>query len=429
MVTNAFIKLWGNRVGAVIWDESLSLASFEFDPNFLKLGLDVSPVMMSIHSPQRIFQFKDLSRTSTFKGLPGLLADVMPDKYGNALINSWLLKQGRLPDSLNPVEILCFIGNRGMGALEFEPIRPDILNQSEQIHVEELVHVAGLLLSGKTAFVTNMSKHEEKAMYDVLKIGTSAGGARAKALVAFNEETGEIRSGQTFVPEGYEHWLLKFDGVSDAQFGATFGYGRVEMAYYLMAQSAGLTMMESRLLEENGRAHFMTKRFDRNPQNEKIHVQTFCAMRHFDFNEVNVFSYEELFMTMRMLGLSYPEAQEMFRRMVFNVMSRNCDDHTKNFAFMMDQSGNWSLAPAYDVCHAYRPGSAWVSQHALSVNGKRMNITREDLMMVARQMNIKNAHEIIDQVAASCENWIRFAKDAGVEAALKNAIRKTHVIL
>ncbi len=429
MINNAFVKIWDQLVGAISWDPNTGLGYFEYDKDFVKTGHDLSPIKMPLQQAERIFSFPEIRDTSTFKGLPGLVADILPDKYGNALINTWLTRQGRPANSLNPVETLSFIGKRGMGALEFEPVISPKNNDSTKIELSELINIAEEILEGKKDFTANLSDDEEKALFDVLKIGSSAGGARAKALVAYNAVTGELRSGQADVPKNFEHWLLKFDGVSDAQFGASSGYGRVEMAYYNMAKAAGIEMMESQLLEENGRAHFMTKRFDRMPDQSKIHVQTFCAMRHYDFNDVILYSYEALFETMRMLRLSYPEAQEMFRRMVFNVMSRNCDDHTKNFAFMMKQQGEWSLSPAYDVCHAYRPNSPWVSQHALSVNGKRKGINRQDLILVAKSMNIKNAEEIIDTVAEVCAKWNEFAEELKVDPKLREAIKETLIIL
>ncbi|NBR15781.1 MAG: type II toxin-antitoxin system HipA family toxin, partial [Crocinitomicaceae bacterium] len=298
---------------------------------------------------------------------------------------------------------------------------------SSKLEIQSLVEIAEKILSGRKDFTVNIDEEEEKALFEILKIGSSVGGARAKALIAFNEKTGEVRSGQAIAPKGFEHYLIKFDGVTDSQFGSAVGYGRVEMAYYNMAIEAGIEMMESRLLEENGRAHFMTKRFDRMNGTDKIHVQTFCAMRHFDFNEIQLYSYEELFETMRELGLSYPEAQQLFRRMVFNVLAKNCDDHTKNFAFMMNQQGKWKLAPAYDVCHAYRPGSDWVSQHALSVNGKRKDISKADFLVVAKTMNIKNANEIIEEVANACAKWIEFAQEVNVSSELTNSIASTFV--
>jgi serine/threonine-protein kinase HipA len=429
MINNAFVNIWNRRVGAISWDNELGVSSFEFDKDFLNSNWDISPIMMPLSQGNRIFKFRETQQSITFKGLPGLLADILPDKYGNTLINNWLSRQGRPVNSLNPVETLCFIGERGMGALEFEPVNPKPNNNSTKIEIDSLVDVAEQILSGRTDFKTNITEEEEKALYDILKIGSSVGGARAKALIAYNEKTSEVRSGQAKAPKGFSHWLIKFDGVTDSQFGSSAGYGRVEMAYYKMAKAAGIEMMESRLLYENNRAHFMTKRFDRTSDIEKLHVQTFCAMRHYDFNEVTLYSYEELFETMRELGLTYPEAQELYRRMVFNVLAKNCDDHTKNFAFLMDKSGQWRLSPAYDVCHAYRPGSDWVSQHALSINGKRKNFTREDLLSISRSMNIKNANSIINDVMDVCSNWKTFANEVQVDEKLRDAIEATFVKL
>lgn len=426
MVTSAFIHLWGKRAGAIAWDPATSIGSFEFEPSFLANNWDLSPIKMALSGVKgRIFSFPELKGTSTFKGLPGLLADILPDKYGNALINTWLARQGRPSNSLNPVEMLCFIGSRGMGAMEIEPAHPKAGNSSSEIELGSLIEAAETILSGRKDFSARMTESEEKALVDILKIGSSAGGARAKALIAYQPQTGEIRSGQADAPEGFSHWIIKFDGVTDQQFGSSAGYGRVEMAYHLMSKEAGIEMAECRLLEENGRAHFMTKRFDRGPGNEKLHIQSFCALQHYDFNEVNLYSYEQLFETMRHLRLPYPQAEQLYRRMVFNVMGRNCDDHTKNFAFTMDKAGQWKLSPAFDVCHAYRPGSEWVSQHALSVNGKRKNISKEDLQAVGRQMNVKKAERIIRQVAAAVKDWKKYARQVGVEPALCDAIAQT----
>jgi serine/threonine-protein kinase HipA len=406
------------------------LASFEFEPSFLTNEWDVSPLKMPIaNAAKRIFSFPELSGTNTFKGLAGLLADVLPDKYGNSLINDWLSRNGRPADSMNPVELLCFIGKRGMGALEFEPIVPKTNNSATKIEIDSLVNIAQQILSGKNDFTTHFSGDEAKALSDILKIGSSAGGAKAKAVIAFNPATKEIRSGQANAPAGFTHWLLKFDGIADEQLGTSSGYGRVEMAYHLMAKEAEINMTECRLLEENGRAHFMTKRFDRAANNEKLHIQSFCAIAHYDFIEVTSFSYEQLFETMRSLLLPYTDAEQLYRRMVFNVMARNCDDHTKNFSFSMNKTGKWKLAPAFDLCHAYRPGSLWVSRHALSINGKRENITRYDLLEVAKNMNIKKAVTIINQVKAVISRWNDFAAQTNVKADLRDAISKTLLLL
>lgn len=429
-MNTAFVNIWGEVAGAVAWDSRTGLASFEYDANFRKKDWDLSPLKMPIRSPRNVFQFPELkqerhSPLDTFKGLPGLLADVLPDRYGNQLINMWLARNGRMPDSMNPVEMLCFIGTRGMGAMEFEPAEFKESKRSFSIEVESLVDLARKMLSNKSSFQTNMKKEDEQAMMDILKVGTSAGGARPKALIAYNEKTSEVRSGQTNAPKGFQHWLLKLDGVSDVQLGASTGYGRVEMAYYTMAVACGIQMMPSRLLEENGRAHFMTQRFDREDGDIKHHVQTLCAMNHYDFNAVASFSYEQLFQTMRELKLTYPDAEQMFRRMVFNVMARNGDDHTKNFAFRLKKNSQWELAPAYDVCHAFKPGNQWVSQHALSINGKRKGITKNDLLVVGKSIKCKQAAAIIDHIETTVMKWKEFANTAGVSVKLRDAIDKT----
>ncbi len=429
-VNTAIVNIWGKLAGAVAWDERTGTASFEYDPDFKKLEWELSPLKMPLTREQKIFSFPELQRVrnsmyDTFKGLPGLLADMLPDRYGNELINLWLAHQGRPENSMNPVEMLCFIGKRGMGALEFEPT---ILKQNINtfsIEVDSLVEIAGKMLAEKEDFVTNLKSDEEKAVRDILKIGTSAGGARPKAVIAYNNKTGEIRSGQTRVPEGFEHWLIKLDGVSEIQLGDTHGYGRIEYAYYLMAVDCEIEMMPCHLLEENGRAHFMTKRFDRAGSYTKHHTQTFCAIKHFDYNQITSYSYEQLFQTMRELKLTYAEAEQMYRRLVFNVIARNCDDHTKNFSFILKQGDRWKLAPAYDVCHAYRPGSNWVSRHALSVNGKRENILREDLIRIGQSIRCKTTKEIIDEINDKVHNWNYYASEAGVDKEKKRAIGST----
>jgi serine/threonine-protein kinase HipA len=430
MITNAIIRIWDKEVGAIAWDSEKSLAYFEFEPSFLNSQWDLSPIKMPIaNAAKRIYSFPELIRSNTFKGMPGLLADVLPDKYGNALINTWLINNGRAANSMNPVELLCFIGKRGMGALEFEPVMPRTNNQSTKIELAKLIEIAQVILSNKKQLQANLANEDAKALSDILKIGTSAGGARAKAVIAYNAKTKEVKTGQADAPKGFEHWLIKFDGVVDSEIGMSSGYGRVEMAYHLMAKEIGINMMESRLLEENGRAHFMTKRFDRTKDNEKIHVQSFCALNHFDFNEVNSFSYEQLFQTMRSLRLPYPDAEQLYKRMAFNVMARNCDDHTKNFSFIMNQSGDWSLAPAFDICHAYRPNSTWVSQHALSVNGKRNNISTDDLLAVAKNMNIKKPAAILNQISSTVKSWKDFATETNVKPKLRDAIGQTLIFL
>lgn len=433
MVVAAEIWIWDQLAGAILWDESEQLGSFEFNQNFLSADLDISPVKMPLNQGNRVFKFPELRKSradvfDTFKGLPGLLADMLPDKYGNQLINAWLIQNGRAADSLNPVEQLCFIGKRGVGALEIRPSFRNEAVKASSLEIDSLVDIAGKILNPRADFQSSLTSEEQSALSDILKIGTSAGGARAKAVIAFNPKTGEVKSGQVKAPAGFSYWIIKFDGVHDSQFGATAGYGRVEMAYYLMALAAGIDMSECRLLEENGRAHFMTKRFDRMKNGQKIHMQSFCGLRHFDFNQVGNYSYEQIFETMRMLRLSYPEAEQMFVRMIFNVLARNCDDHTKNFAFLMDQNGKWSLSPAYDICYAYRPGSLWVSAQSLMVNGKRENIGDADFLEVARKMNIKKPEEKIESVKAAVRRWEEFAEKVGVEVGLREAIQNTLLI-
>ncbi|OFX41929.1 MAG: toxin HipA [Bacteroidetes bacterium GWA2_32_17] len=423
MIYTALVKIWGTNVGAVAWDKATGVGSFEYDPGFLKLELDLSPIKMPIDEV-KVFSFHELRYNTLFKGLPGLLADVLPDRYGSMLINTWLAHNGRAMDSMNPVELLCFIGVRGMGALEFEPPIYESNNTATKVEINEIIKFANEILSGRKNFSTNLHKNEEKALLDIIKIGTSAGGARAKAVIAYNTQTGEIKSGQANAPKGFSHWLIKFDGVSDKQLGSPQGYGRVEMAYHLMAKDAGIEMSECRLLEENNRAHFMTRRFDRTENNEKLHIQTFCALQHFDFNDVNAFSYEQLFQTLRSLHIDYSQAEQLFYRMVFNVLSRNCDDHTKNFSFIMDKKGKWKLAPAYDICFAYSPKNPWVSHQALSINGKRENFTRNDFITLAKQMNIKKAESIINHIYVISQDWNKYAKQTNVDSKLAKAIQK-----
>lgn len=419
-------------MGAVAWNQATGYATFEYDSRFKNLGWDLSPLQMPVTAARTQFSFPALRKKpdtdlDTFKGLPGLLADALPDRYGNELINMWLAQQGRPQNSMNPVETLCFIGTRGMGALEFEPSIMAETKRSFSVEINSLVEIAGRMLNKKQSFGTNLKDDDEQAIKEIVRIGTSAGGARPKAVIAYNEKSGEVKSGQTNAPKGFEHWLIKLDGVSDIQLGASLGYGRVEMAYYNMATACGITMMTSRLLEENGRAHFMTKRFDREGGSTKHHIQTFCAMKHFDYNLVTSFSYEQLFQTMRELRLPYPEAEQMFRRMVFNVLARNCDDHTKNFAFRLKKDGKWELSPAYDVCHAYQPKHKWVSQHALSINGKRSDITKEDLLVIGRSIKHKKAEDTIEEINKTVKKWKSFADEAEVSPKLRDEIASTLV--
>lgn len=425
MVTTAYINIWGNRVGAVAWNPETNLASFEYDPKFNLELFPLAPIKMPTNN--KIYTFPELRDSNTFRGLPGLLADALPDKYGKELINVWLAQQGRPENSLNPVELLCFIGRRGMGALEFEPVFQKE-SESYTLELSSLIETTKILLENKESISFQTSEKIRDVMLDVLKMGTSAGGARPKAIIAYNEITGEIKSGQSIVSDGFEHWLIKFDGVNDTQFGSSTGYGRVEMAYYKMATDFGIQMTECRLIEEEDRGHFMTKRFDRGTKNKKIHTQTFCALNHADFENINSYSYEQLYQTMRLLKLSYAEAEQMFRRMVFNVIARNCDDHTKNFSFMMENNTQWKLAPAYDICHAYRPESKWVSQHNLSINGKRKDFIKIDLLTIAKQNSIRTPEKIIQECISYVKNWMDYAKKYNVDPIIAKAIDQTLII-
>ncbi len=427
MVDVAEVKIWGQLVGAVRWENDKQLASFQYSKAFLSLNTELSPIMMPLNNGDRIYSFPELRKkqseeVATFKGLPGLLADALPDRYGNQLIQLWLAQNGRAPNSMNPVEQLCFIGNRGMGAIEFEPAQVTASKQTFAIEVTSLVEAARKMLSHRETFNANLHENEKKAMREILRIGTSAGGARPKAIIAYNNASGEVRSGQTVAPKGFEHWLLKLDGVSDAQFGETHGFGRVEYAYYLMAIDCGIKMMESKITEEGNRAHFMTKRFDREGHNTKHHIQTFCGIQHYDYNNIYGHSYEQLFQTMRILRLTYPEAEQMFRRMVFNVMATNYDDHTKNFSFRMKENERWELSPAYDVCYSYDPKNIWVSQHTLSINNKHRDITKSDLMTIAKANNIKKGERIINEIQKTVCNWGDYAHIAKVPSTLHQTI-------
>ena len=424
MVTTADVYLWGQKAGTVLWNENRVCANFEYTPKFIRSGLEIAPLTMPL-SPQ-IYSFPSRDNYKTFLGLPGMLAEALPDTFGRALLDNWLAAQGR--QDANPVERLCFQGKRSMGALEFVPSKERILDTEQAIEVESLVQTAREALTNKEAFVTNLSESNE-ALMDIIRVGTSAGGQRAKAVIAYNETTGEVRSGQTTAPEGFDYWLLKLDGVTNKELGDPEHWGEVEYVHSLIAKAAGINMTECRLYRENGRAHFMTKRFDR-AHGEKIHMQTLCGLAHFDFNMLHAYSYEQAFAVMRQLRLTYPEAEEFYRRMVFNVVARNQDDHTKNISFLMDKKGIWHLSPAYDMSWAYNPTGGWTAMHQMSINGKWDNITREDLLHVAYEMNIKHAPAIIDKVIEAVSLWPQLAKEhTDIPQNIINAIESTRVYL
>lgn len=423
MINYADVYLWNQHIGAVAWDENRQAGSFEYTANFARSGLEVSPLMMPLQDGH-VYQFPSLSH-DTFLGLPGLLADALPDAFGKALLDKWLVSVGRT--FANPIERLCYQGKRSMGALEFVPAQDNYLERGTQLEIDSLVEIAREVLDQKKQLDTNLHEDTKEAIANIIRVGTSAGGQRAKAVIAFNDETGEVRSGQIDAPEGFLHWLLKLDGVTNAELGDPKHYGRIEYVYSLMARKAGIDMTECRLLEENGRAHFMTRRFDRINGNEKIHMQTLCGIAHYDYKMLRAYSYEQVFQVMRRLRLPYSQAEEMYRRMVFNVIARNQDDHTKNISFLMDRQGKWSLSPAYDISWAYNPSGAWTSKHQMSINGKWEGITRDDLLTLAQNVNIKRANDIINKVIVAVSKWPTLAKEYDIPDKTVKAIE--HALL
>lgn len=421
MVTLAYVNIWGQRAGVVMWNENTQSAVFEYEPSFERLGLNLSPILMPL-SPHRPYQFTSISK-ETFMGLPGLLTDALPDAYGKALLDRWLATIGR--SFANPVERLCYQGKRSMGALEFEPAQDTFLEKDTKIEIDSLVEIAREALSQKAELDTNLSLDRKEALLNIIKVGTSAGGQRAKAVIAFNEKTQDVRSGQIDAPEGYEHWLLKLDGVTNQELGDPKFYGLIEYAYYLMAKDAGIDMMPCRILQENGRSHFMTKRFDRIGGKEKLHMQTLCGIAHYDYKMLRSYSYEQAFQVMRQMRLPYIQAEEMFRRMVFNVVARNQDDHTKNISFLMDKNGVWRLSPAYDISWSYNPEGLWTSQHQMSINNKWTDITLGDLLTVASAMNIKRPREIIEKIIDVVAHWSDYATPLGIPQETIGAIKST----
>ena len=418
MVDVAKARLFGQNVGTFSWDDAYGVARFEYDKDFLGRGIEPSPLMMPVQEG-RIYSFGGLNR-DTFCGLPGMLADSLPDTYGRALFDQWLALTGRT--SGNPVESLCYLGQRCMGALEFEPATGPASDGNMKFEIDSLVDVAREALSRKESFGVNLEDDRKAAIAEILRLGTSAGGQRAKAIIAYNKETGEVRSGQIKAPDGFDYYLIKLDGVSaEAGFRETENYGRLEYSFSELVRKCGIEMTGCSLIEENGRAHFLTRRFDRE-DGRKVHMQTLCGMAHYDFRLRRGYSYEQAFNVMRRLRLPYSQAQEMFRRMVFNVVVRNQDDHTKNISFLMDPNGRWRLSPAYDMGFAYNPSGAWTATHQMSINGKFDDLTRKDLLEFAAANNIKNASEIIDQICETASAWPELARNCGVPQTMIDAI-------
>lgn len=428
-MTDARVILWGREIGAVSWIADRDIGVFQYAPEFARSGIEVAPLMMPLREAP--YEFPALPRDA-FKGLPGLVADSLPDKFGNAVIDAWLAGQGRTPESFNPVERLCYIGARGMGALEFEPAILGSPTRSKKLEVAALVDLANRVLSDRHALAGNLEGSDDaKAIEDIIRVGTSAGGARAKAILAWNKTTGEFRSGQIPADDGFTYWLMKFDGVAgnkDRELADPQGFGLIEYAYYLMAKDAGLDMMECRLHREGGRAHFMTKRFDRLDAGEKLHMQSLAAMMHFDFNQPDAYSYEQALLTMRRLRLPMADIEQQFRRAVFNVIARNHDDHVKNIAYLMTKQGEWRLSPAFDIAYSYNPSGAWTSRHQMSVNGKRDGFTIDDLIALAEVGVIKpaKARRIIEEVDTAIGKWVEFAATARVEEETQERIGQAH---
>lgn len=417
----AEVWLWGRQVGAVLWDESAELATFEYTPAFQQSGIQLAPLMMPLGPT--LYRFPELDRR-TFHGLPGMLADSLPDRWGSELIDAWLAETGRSRDAFSPVERLCYIGVRGMGGLEYRPAL-GVYRDVVPIEVERLADLAAQVLSDRARVQVEL---EDRGLEELFRVGTSAGGARAKALIAWNRATGEIRSGQTEIPAGFEYWILKFDGVgsSDRDLRDPKGFGRVEYAYHRMAADAGLDVPEAMLhVDGAGRAHFMTRRFDRTDDGEKMHAQTLTAMAHFDFNRPGAHSYEDAMRVLGEIGAPQKDVEQQFLRMVFNVVGRNQDDHPKNISYLMDKSGVWRLSPAYDVMWAYNPSGDWTNRHQMSIAGKRDGFTRADLERVGRRFGVRAPGRIVDQIVDVVSRWPRYSEEAQVPTGLVDAVGET----
>ena len=420
-MTFAEVTLWGTKIGTVALPDDSNIATFRYDRDFLSSGIELSPLTMPLSTRQ--YSFAGLPY-ETFHGLPGLLADSLPDRFGNTVIDQWLARQGRAPASFNAVERLCYTGKRGMGALEFQPALGPGYDKNEQLKVNELVQLASDILNRRTDMHITA---DDTAMRQILQIGTSAGGARAKAIIAWNPETNDIRSGQIEAGQGYEYWLIKFDGVSkngDHDLKDPPVYTRIEYAYYLMALACGIKMNECRLFEENGLYHFMTKRFDReNSTGRKLHMQTLGAIAHYDYNEPAAYSYEMAASVLRRMKLPQSDMDQLCLRMIFNILTKNNDDHVKNISFLMDRKGTWSLSPAYDLTLSYKPDNRWLRAHQMSVNGKRTDITENDIFACAAVMDITKSKfkSMIERVRSTVSDFPKFAAQAKLlDATIKN---------
>jgi serine/threonine-protein kinase HipA len=428
-VTLAEVRLWGRTIGAVSLEEGNRFAAFQYDPEFAESGIEVSPIAMPLS--KRVHLFPELP-LPTFCGVPGLLADSLPDRFGNALIAAWLATQGRRPESFNVVERLCYTGARGMGALEFVPALGPKPDAAKKVEIDSLVKLASEILTQHRDLTGNLNKGgRNDSLNDILRVGTSAGGARAKAVIAWNSKTNEVRSGQVAAGEDFGYWLLKFDGVAgnqDKDLQDPKGYGAIEYAYSLMAKAAGITISECRLLEEGGRRHFMTRRFDRLAGGQKLHMQSLGALAHFDFNQAGAYSYEQALLTIRELNLPMETVEEQFRRMTFNIVARNQDDHVKNIAFLMDRTGQWSLSPGFDLTYSYNPTGSWTATHQMTMNGKRDRFTMADFRACAQSALLKRgrAEAIVEEVRAVVLRWPEYAEQAQVVTNWREQIRVNH---
>jgi serine/threonine-protein kinase HipA len=430
MVMDAVNVSYGEYVvGAVSFDTRTGLGAFEYTPEFIATGIQLSPIHMPLAS--RIYSFPALD-PAAFKGLPGLVADSLPDDFGNSVLNAWMTRQGKSISDITPLQRLQYTGKRGMGALEYSPATSlKNLNASQQIAIQSLVAIAQEVLDQRAEFAVKLSaSHQDReSMLALLSVGMSAGGARPKAVVAFNKDFTQVRSGQTDVPEGFTHCLMKFDGVSEHHrgqetFGDPMGYGAMEYVYSLLAKKCGITMMPCRLLDEGSRRHFITQRYDR-VGNHKVHVQTLNGLAHVSYKQAGSYSYEEVFGIARQLRLSAIEAEQLFRRMVFNVVARNHDDHAKNISFLLDDHHRWQLAPAYDVAYSYKPGSQWVNSHWMSLNGKRDDFMREDFYSFERISPLftrKKINQMIDETISHLATWSSLAKEHDVPKGLLETV-------
>ena len=427
-MTDASVNLWGRRIGAVSWDAERGSGVFQYDPRFAAAGIELAPFVMPAREAP--YAFTALGREA-FKGLPGLLADVLPDEFGNRLIDVWLATSGLRIETFSPVDRLCYIGSRGMGALEFKPAISRAGRRGE-VEVAHLVDLANRVLASRLQLHGKLAGADDRtAIEDILTVGASAGGARAKALLAWNRHTGEFRSGQVDAIKGFEHWILKFDGVGDQrdrELADPQGYGNIEYAYHRMAQDAGIIMSECRLHHEGGRSHFMTRRFDRDAAGRKLHMQSLGALRHFDYTQPGAYAYEQAMETIYQLELGMAALEQQYRRTAFNIVARNQDDHVKNISFLMERDGKWRLSPAYDVAYSYNPDGIWTGKHQMSVAGKRDNFERKDLLRFAEISGIRRAAagRIIDEVATVVANWPQYAAEAGVPQSNIPRIGRTH---